>query len=234
MMEERKEWPPLIVAKHQSAWIRGRDIALTTVMWLLLAFMMKPQVELLLATFIESLGFGPLFERLGFDPLGMDATWREYFGQLGPYLAIAFMMVALLIGFSFRTLMMRRRALRELPPQPFMLATEARHAGLGTMRGYSGSATDALHANREDAAVYSATAKKLAARSDRDQAALIDARSLPVSNIHIDADGGFHVESAGQPSQWAAKGQKPGRQKARPRNPRGPVDPSAEEWRRRN
>jgi hypothetical protein len=152
MMEERKEWPPLIVAKHQSAWIRGRDVALTTVMWLLLAFMMKPQIEMLLASLIEHLGFGPLFERLGFEPLGMDANWREYFGQLSPYLAVAFVMVAFLIGFSFRTLMMRRRALRQSPPQPLILASEARHAGLGAMRGYSGSATDALHTNREDAA----------------------------------------------------------------------------------
>jgi hypothetical protein len=222
MMEQRKEWPPLIVAKHQSAWIRGRDIALTTVMWLLLAFMMKPQVELLLAFFIEHLGFGPLFEHLGFDHLDMHANWREFFGQLGPYLAVAFVLVAFLCAFSVRTLMMRHRALRQSPPPPLILASEAQHAGLGAMRGYSGPATDAIHANRDDAAVYNAMAfgeRNLAARSDRDQAALIDARSLPVSNVHIDADGGFHVESAGEPSQWAAKGGKPGRKKARPRNP---------------
>jgi hypothetical protein len=228
---EGKEWPPLIVAKHQSAWIRGRDIALTLAMWLVLAFMMKPQVELLLASFIEHLGLGPLLERRAVVDRATDSNWREFFGQLAPYLAVALVLVALLLIFSFRTLMMRRRALRQSPPQPFFLATEARHAGLGAMRGYSGSATDALHGSQEGAALDNAMAlgvRSLAVRSDRDQAALVDARSLPVSNVHIDADGGFHVESAKEPSQWTVKGEKPGRHKARPRNPHGPVDPSAE------
>jgi hypothetical protein len=204
MKEPRSTWPPLIVATHQPAWIRWRDTLLTTAIWLLLVFLMLSEFRRFLGPYLERLGLRTLFARLGLSRADIDISWLQDLVRLNPYFLVVLALLVFLSGFALHTLKRLSRSLHEPKPQSLALATEAEHAGLGALEGYAGAATVAFDASLAEAALTQApgnvraigSGEGLAELQGHDQAALTDARSLQISDIHIDAVGKYHIEDA--------------------------------------
>jgi hypothetical protein len=200
----KKDWPPLILSSQRPAWIRWRDAILTTAAWLLVTLMLLSQFRLLLGQYGQRLDVYPLFQSLGLSQPEVGLGLVKDLVRLAPFFLVVFLLLAFLSTFALHTLTRRRRALQETPPQPLPLATEARNAALGGLQGYAGAKTEALHARLDEATMgdVEGVARPIDARDllvamkGKDEAALADARSLQILDVHIDADGKYHIEDA--------------------------------------
>jgi len=204
MNEIEKDWPPLILSSERPAWIRWRDIILTTAAWLLVILMLLSQFRLLLGHYGQHLDVYPLFQSLGLAHPEVEMGLVKDLVRLAPYFLVVFLLLAFLSTFAMHTLTRRRQALQQRPPSPLPLATQAQNATLRSLYGYTGAATEALHARLDEATLGDAQSEALpidprsllAAMKAKDEAALADVRSLQIVDVHIDAEGKHHVEDA--------------------------------------
>ena len=203
----KKDWPPLILSSRRPAWIRWRDAIMTTAAWLLVSLMLLSQFRLVLGHYGSPLDIYPLFQRLGLSQSDVSVGLVKDLVRLAPYFLVVFLLLAFLSTFALHTLTRRRRALQETPPPPLALATEAGNAALGGKPGFAGAATEAHQARVDEATLADVQGEGrpidarslLAAMEGKDQAALADVRSLQILDVHIDAEGQYHVEDAKEP-----------------------------------
>ena len=104
-------WPPLIVGAKVSRWVRLRDVVLTLLAWLLLAWLMRETLDLA-SNYLSY----PMFEFTDSDP----PDWLELWSRLQPFSKF---IAALVLWLLFWALVRSRRMRTTLPePQPAPLA----------------------------------------------------------------------------------------------------------------
>lgn len=104
-----------------------------------------------------------------------------------------------LVASAIETLNRRSRALRGPLPPPLPLLVEARHAELATIAGHKGDETEARRA--ELAQVDAVDAPRMLQILTRlDQAALTDARSLQVTQVHVTGTGHYQILPEDEPA----------------------------------
>lgn len=188
--DREKPWPPLITEGVASVWINARDFVLTTLLWVLFVLMVGGDVGRVVAPWLDRLGIPIDVKGVGYADLGDN--WRYFLHSLAPFLAIALFLVIALVSFTIDTLNRRRRALRGPRPPPLPLGVEARHAELATIAGHKGSETQARRAELAQIDTVDARAM-LVILSKLDQAALIDARNLQVTQVNVTKDGHYQI-----------------------------------------
>jgi len=113
-------WPPLIVASEKPKAVWWRDLALTIVMWVLLAIMLEAEFELVF--------FGHYLKHIAWADLHPEPDWPLFFERLRPFVYLIIALVTLLAAAAVATVVRYFRALRRRPPPPLPAATQARRA----------------------------------------------------------------------------------------------------------
>jgi hypothetical protein len=185
--EAQRPWPPLITAGPLSRLTLARDIVLTAVMWLLFLLLIAGEIERPLARLL-----GIRIDARGLGYADLPGNWNFFLHSLAPFLGIASFLVVVLASFAIHTFRQRRKALRGPRPPPLRLGVEARHAELATSGGPVGEAVQARRS--ELARVEAVDARSLLMiLGQLDQAALTDARSLKVTQVHLTGHGSFQI-----------------------------------------
>ena len=192
-----RPWPPLIVAAHQPAWRRWRDIALTAGMWLLLAAMLSHEFRFLIGNYLKPLGVDQLFHRLGVSDVSAKLNRLEFVSYLSPYVLVIGVLLTFLSGFSVHTLLRRHHAIRQPDPVPLSLDSQAREAALPplTVSGAMNARAVGMRLGQDGAPPVNPRFL-LALMNSQDQAMLETVRSLRISTLRVTADGQYRVESA--------------------------------------
>ncbi len=138
----------------------------------------------------EPFGLRSHFQRAGYNDL--QRNWAYFAYMLAPYLGIALLLAIWLVSFSMDTLNRRRRALRGRLPPRLPLAVEARHAELALRTAAVGNELQTRRAQLTE--IEDVDARKLLMILGRlDEAALIDARQLKVTRVHLTREGHYQV-----------------------------------------
>jgi hypothetical protein len=187
---ENEPWPPLVVNGEMSRAILVRDVVLTLLMWFLFALLAFGELDRVVGHWFEPMGMRTYFERAGYSDL--QRHWAYFAYMLAPYLGVALLLAIWLVSFSMTTFKRRRRALRGKRPPPLPLAIEARQAELSLRTAAIGDAMQTRRAELTD--VETIDAKALLMILGRlDEAALIDARQLKVTRVHLTREGHYQI-----------------------------------------
>ena len=117
-----REWPPVIRSGHAPGWTRARDVLLTVLAWMLLAWWFRGAIALV-ADYLTH----PMFELTMPEP-DWDRIWR----RLSPYLAVTALFSAWLLFFAaYRGPVLSRQIATEAQPEPLPLGQHAERYGLG-------------------------------------------------------------------------------------------------------
>lgn len=200
-MAKTHNWPPLIVGARRSAWIRIRDVLLTSAAWLALAILLNRELELGLAIYLDAVGLESYSDELrsaGLVSRDQAPLGWSYFGfALRPYVLVFLTLFAFLLTFAVHTIIRRQRALRAPSPPPLSFSVEARQAGLAAGLGDAlGTREDVRAAHLElgsDEIVDGRTL--LMMLNNQDQLALSDIRRLRVTTIEVRPSGGYIIHA---------------------------------------
>jgi hypothetical protein len=202
--DKERPWPPLITEGALSGWVYARDALLTALLWFLFVLLMVGDIERVVAPWLDRFGIPLNVRGIGYADLA--GNWRYFLHALAPFLAIVLFLVIVLASFTIDTLSRRRKALRGPRPPKLALGVEARHAELATIAGHKGSETEACRAELEQIDRVDARSM-LVILAKLDQAALTDARSLRVTQVHVTGDGHFQIRPDGmEPNGLARQG----------------------------
>ena len=190
MTLENEPWPPLVVNADMSRAILVRDIALTLLMWLLFLLLAFGELDRVVGPWFEPIGLRSYFQRAGFSDLQRD--WGYFIYMLAPYLGVALLLAIWLVSFSIDTSERRRRALRGRLPPRLSLAVEARYAELSVRTAAIGNEMQTHRAKLQE--IENVDARSLLMILGRlDEAALIDARQLKITRVHLTREGHYQV-----------------------------------------
>ena len=107
------DWPPLIVDASRPTWRKWRDRAMTMAMWLVMALLFFDQLTL----------FGELARKQLTSNLPLEF-------KLGPFLAVACLLIAWLIAWGLASVRNYRRVTVEPTPPPLDLDKQAARVGV--------------------------------------------------------------------------------------------------------
>ncbi|CAN5441555.1 hypothetical protein BH10PSE6_BH10PSE6_17490 [soil metagenome] len=185
-----RPWPPLIHEGQMSRWMLVRDVVLTVLLWFLFALLAAGEVDRVAGHWFDELGVRAWFRRAGYNDLGNN--WPYFLHKLAPYLGIALLLTISLVSFSIDTINRRARALRGRRPPRLPLGIEARHAEFATLTEHVGKTMRASRVELNE--VQTVDARSLLLILGRlDEAALIDARQLKVTRVHVTEDGHYQI-----------------------------------------
>lgn len=173
-----------------SRWILLRDILLTLAMWFLFILLAMGEVDRVAGHWFAGIGLRSYFQRAGFNQIADN--WSYFLYALAPYLGMALLLAISLVSFAIDTINRRLRAMRGREPPKLALTVEARHAELATMTPTIGEATQASRAELTEVQTVDARTL-LMILGKLDEAALLDARQLKVTQVHITGDGHYQI-----------------------------------------
>lgn len=188
---EDQSWPPLVVDADMPRVVLVRDFVLTLLMWLLFILLAFGQLDPLAERWLAPVGLQHSFEGTGF--VGVQRNWAYFIYMLAPYLGVALLLAIWLVTLSMGVFKRRRRpwqgrrALHRLP-----LTAEARQAELALRTLAVGDMMRARRAHLTDRDTIDARSL-LTILGELDEAALIDARQLKVTRVHLTPKGQYRI-----------------------------------------
>jgi hypothetical protein len=185
-----RPWPPVIRDGPMSRWVLARDVILTLLMWFLFALLAAGELDRAVGHWFDEIGVRSWFQRAGYTDLA--GNWTYFLVTLVPYLGIALFLTISLLSFAIDTVNRRAKALRGQWPPQLPLAIEARHAELGTLTAHVGATMRANRAVLADVEAVDARSL-LTILGKLDEAALIDARQIKVTKVHVTEDGHYQI-----------------------------------------
>lgn len=187
---EDQPWPPLVVDADMSRAIVVRDIALTLLMWLLFMLLAFGELDRVAGRWLEPFGLRSYLQGTGFNDL--QRNWAYFIYMLAPYLGVALLLAIWLVSLSMDVFNRRRKASRSRRSAHLPLAVEARQAGLALRTAAVGEEMHNRRAQLTDLETIDARALLMILGS-LDEAALMDARRLKVTQVHLTREGHYQI-----------------------------------------